>query len=121
MSTVTEDIPLGATLTDEQARQIYSQGEEAVVFAFLQLAKQLAEQKAASAADSHQTPSTPSGMNARCRRVTLAKSTLLWMSRPICLLAATAPCPMGMTSPAMVLVVIRRVIQRSLKVEAILL
>lgn len=62
MSTVTEDIPLGATLTEEQARQIFSEGEEAVVFALLQLAKQLAEQKAASAAGSHQTPSTPSGM-----------------------------------------------------------
>ncbi len=62
MSTVTEDVPLGATLTEEQARQIFSQGEEAVVFALLQLAKQLAEQKAASAAGSHQTPSTPSGM-----------------------------------------------------------
>ena len=62
MSTVTEDIPLGAMLTEEQARQIFSQGEEAVVFVILELAKQLAEQKAASAADSHQTPSTPSGM-----------------------------------------------------------
>ena len=36
-----------------QARLIFSQGEEAVVFALLQLVKQLAEQKAASAADSH--------------------------------------------------------------------
>jgi len=62
MSTVAEDIPLGATLTEEQARRIFSQGEEAVVFALLQLAKQLAKQKAASAAGSHQTPSTPSGM-----------------------------------------------------------
>ena len=62
MSTVTEDIPLGATLTEEQARQIFSQGEEAVVFALLELAKRLAEQKAASAAGSHETPSTPSGM-----------------------------------------------------------
>jgi len=62
MATVAEDIPLGATLTEEQARQIFSQGEEAVIFALLQMAKQLAEQKAASAADSHQTPSTPSGM-----------------------------------------------------------
>ncbi len=62
MATIAEDIPLGATLTEEQARLIFSQGEEAVVFALLQLAKQLAEQKAASAADSHQTPSTPSGM-----------------------------------------------------------
>lgn len=62
MSTVTENIPLGAALTEEQARQIFSEGEEAVVFALLQLAKQLAEQKATSAAGSHQTPSTPSGM-----------------------------------------------------------
>jgi len=62
MSTVTEDIPLGATLTEEQARQIFAQGEEAVVFALLELAKRLADQKAASAAESHQTPSTPSGM-----------------------------------------------------------
>jgi transposase len=62
MSTVTEDISPGATLTEEQARQIFSQGEEAVIFALLALAKQLADEKAASAADSHQTPSTPSGM-----------------------------------------------------------
>ena len=62
MSTVTEDIPLGAALTEEQARQIFSQGEDAVIFALLTLAKQLADEKAASAADSHQTPSTPSGM-----------------------------------------------------------
>ncbi len=62
MSTVTKDMPLGATLTEEQARQIFSQGEEAVVFVILELAKQLADEKAASAADSHQTPSTPSGM-----------------------------------------------------------
>jgi transposase len=61
MPTVT-DIPLGGTLTEEQARQIFSQGEEAVIFALLALAKQLADEKAASAADSHQTPSTPSGM-----------------------------------------------------------
>ncbi len=62
MSTVTEDIPLGATLTEEQARQIFAQGEEAVVFSLLEMAKRLADEKAASAAGSHQTPSTPSGM-----------------------------------------------------------
>jgi len=61
MSTV-KDIPLGAALTEEQARQIFSHGEEAVVFALLQMAKRLADQKAAAAGDSHQTPSTPSGM-----------------------------------------------------------
>jgi len=57
MSTVTEDIPLEATLTEEEARQIFSQGEEAVLFALLTLAKQLADEKAASTANSHQTPS----------------------------------------------------------------
>ncbi len=62
MSMVTENIPLGATPSEDQARQIFSEGEDAVVFALLQLAKQLAEQKAMSATNSHQTPSTPSGM-----------------------------------------------------------
>ena len=41
---------------------IYAQGPEAVVFALLELVKQLAQQRAAGAAQSHQTPSTPSGM-----------------------------------------------------------
>jgi len=49
-------------LTEEQARTIYRQGSEAVVFALLELSKQLAEQRAAGAGQSHQTPSTPSGM-----------------------------------------------------------
>ena len=49
-------------LTEEQARTIFAQGEEAVVFALLELSKQLAEQQAKTAAESHQTPSTPSGM-----------------------------------------------------------
>jgi transposase len=52
----------GASLNERQARAIYARGEEAVVFALLMLTKQLAEQKAAVAAESHQTPSTPSGM-----------------------------------------------------------
>ena len=52
----------GAMLTEEQARAIYAQGEEAVVFVLLELTKQLAEQKARTAAESHQTPATPSGM-----------------------------------------------------------
>jgi transposase len=56
------DIPLGPALTEEQARTIYAQGEETVVFAVLTLAKMLAEQQAVMAATSHQTPSTPSGM-----------------------------------------------------------
>src|SRR4051794_41938675 len=52
---------LGPRLTEEQARLIYAQGPEAVVFALLSLAKQLAEKQAASmkpdpAAPSGQTP-----------------------------------------------------------------
>ena len=62
MAPLTLDIPLGATLTEEQARAVYAPGEEAVVFAILTLAKMLGEQQAAAAATSHQTPSTPSGM-----------------------------------------------------------
>lgn len=49
-------------LTEDQAKKIYKEGREAVVFALLELTKQLVEQRAASAAQSHQTPSTPSGM-----------------------------------------------------------
>lgn len=62
MATSTLDIPLGPTLTEEQARTIYAQGEEAVVFVLLAFAKMLAEEQAATAATSCQTPSTPSGM-----------------------------------------------------------
>jgi transposase len=56
------DVLRGGVLTEEQARTIYAQGPEAVVFALLELSKRLAEQRAAGAAQSHQTPSTPSGM-----------------------------------------------------------
>ena len=49
-------------LSEEQARAIYAQGEEAVVFVLLELAKQLAQQRAKMASESHQTPATPSGM-----------------------------------------------------------
>jgi transposase len=56
------DVLRSGTLDEEQAREIYAQGPEAVVFALLELTKQLAEQRAAGAAGSHQTPSTPSGM-----------------------------------------------------------
>jgi transposase len=56
MSTVT--LPsLGPSLTAEQAREIYRQGEEAVIFALLELAKRSAEQF-----QSGLSPSTPSGM-----------------------------------------------------------
>jgi transposase len=56
------DIPIGSQLTEAQARAIYAQGEEAVVFALLTQAQMLGAQQAAVAATSHQTPSTPSGM-----------------------------------------------------------
>jgi transposase len=56
----TVDVPLGPNLTEEEARQIFALGEEAVIFALLQMAKQLAE-RTASAASSHHAPSAPSG------------------------------------------------------------
>jgi len=62
MIAVAAEIALGPALTEAQAREIYSQGEEAVVFALLQLAQRLAQQTAAAAASSHDTPATPSGM-----------------------------------------------------------
>ncbi|SFJ71764.1 IS66 family transposase [Planctomicrobium piriforme] len=51
-------IPLGVPLTAEQARRVYSQGEEAVVFYLMQLSA-LAAHKPAS---EQPAPSTPSGM-----------------------------------------------------------
>src|SRR5437764_11303632 len=48
---------LGPQLTAEQAMLIFHQGQEAVVFALLSLAKQLAERQPAAVRD----PSTPSG------------------------------------------------------------
>ncbi|MCK4850798.1 MAG: hypothetical protein KAT11_05570 [Phycisphaerae bacterium] len=48
----------GEALTEKQARQIFRQGEEAVVFALLQLAKQLQQAQSTALAG----PSTPSGM-----------------------------------------------------------
>ena len=62
MATATLDIPLGACLTEEQARAICAQGEEAIVFALLTMAQMLARQQAQAAATSHQAPCTPSGM-----------------------------------------------------------
>ena len=46
-----------AALTESQARELFRQGEEAVVFALLELTKQLAEARSPSS-----NPSTPSGM-----------------------------------------------------------
>lgn len=56
------DVPLGPELTEEQAREIFARGEEAVVFALLAQAKLLAEQQATAASSSHQSPATPSAM-----------------------------------------------------------
>jgi transposase len=56
------DVLRSGSLSEEQARTIYEQGPEAVVFALLELTKRVAEQQAAMAGGSHQTPSTPSGM-----------------------------------------------------------
>jgi transposase len=55
------DISLGPSLTEAEARAIFAQGEEAVVFALLTLAKMAASKQNATGADS---PSTPSGMKA---------------------------------------------------------
>lgn len=55
-------------LTEEQAQTIFRQGREAVVFALLELTKQLAQQQGKTAAESHQTPSTPSGMKPPYRK-----------------------------------------------------
>jgi len=49
-----------ASLSEEQARELYRQGEEAVVFVLLELTKRLAE--AEGKTDPSITPSTPSGM-----------------------------------------------------------
>ena len=56
------DIPLGAALTEQQARAIFSEGEEAVVWALLELAKMIADGQADKAKSDNQSPSTPSGM-----------------------------------------------------------
>jgi hypothetical protein len=64
----TLDVLRGAALTEEQARAIFALGEEAVIFALLVLTKELAEQRAAAAGTSHQTPATPSHDEAALRK-----------------------------------------------------
>lgn len=61
-SAAISNIPLGPSLSEEQARAIVARGPEVAVFALLQLAKMLAEKQAAEAGISHQSPATPSGM-----------------------------------------------------------
>lgn len=58
--TLPTSVPLGPALTEPQARVIYRRGEEAVVFALLTPAKQLAEPLPAAVPDV--TPATPSAM-----------------------------------------------------------
>jgi len=60
MGAAQQDILISSELTSEQARVIFLQGEEAVVFALLEFRKQLseAEQRVSTAVN----PSTPSGM-----------------------------------------------------------
>jgi len=50
----------GGAMTEAQARSLFRQGEEAVVFALLELTKQLAEAQGKTGPSA--TPSTPSGM-----------------------------------------------------------
>jgi transposase len=59
-ATLPPSVPLGPALSEAQAREIYRQGEEAVVFALLSLAQQLAEPP--TTPPSVVTPTTPSAM-----------------------------------------------------------
>src|SRR5579863_8817429 len=59
-ATLPTSVPLGPALSEEQAREIFRQGEEAVVFALLSLAQQLA--KPPTTPPSLVTPTTPSAM-----------------------------------------------------------
>jgi len=63
------DVLRGGPLSEEQARTIVAQGAEVAVFAILELSKRLAEQQAKTAAESHQTPGTPSGMKPVYRKL----------------------------------------------------
>ena len=56
----TLDVLRSGELTEAQARSLFRQGEEAVVFALLELTKQLAEAQGKNSPSA--TPSTPSGM-----------------------------------------------------------
>ena len=58
--TLATPVPLGPALTELQAREIYRQGEEAVVFALLSLAQKLTEPHTSSTPAV--TPTTPSAM-----------------------------------------------------------
>src|SRR5579863_6405184 len=59
-ATLPTSVPLGPALSEEQAREIFRQGEEAVVFALLSLAQQVA--KPQTTPPPVVTPTTPSAM-----------------------------------------------------------
>jgi transposase len=59
-ATLPTSVPLGPALSEEQAREIFRQGEEAVVFALLSLAQQLAQPS--TSPPPVVTPTTPSAM-----------------------------------------------------------
>jgi transposase len=59
-ATLPTSVPLGPALSEEQAREIFRQGEEAVVFALLSLAQQLAQLP--TTPPPLVTPTTPSAM-----------------------------------------------------------
>ena len=66
------DIDIGPALSELQARQIFAQGEEAVVFALLQLAKLAAERPGHPTTDD-QTLSTPSAMKPPYQKPTTSR------------------------------------------------
>jgi transposase len=57
---LTMEMSIGPSLTEDDARRIFAQGEEFVVFALMELVQQLAQRSAAVAASSD-APATPSG------------------------------------------------------------
>ena len=67
MANPIESAALGAELTEQQAREIFRQGEEAVVFALLMQAKMIGESLPAAAS----SPSTPSGMTPPYQKPTI--------------------------------------------------
>jgi len=60
MAVLELEVPLGPQLTADEAAAIFAQGEEAVVFALLELARQLKQAEGHYASVS--SPATPSGM-----------------------------------------------------------
>jgi len=70
-SAVQLPVVIGPSLTVEQAREIYARGEEAVIFAMLELAAQLRRAEGLGASVS--SPATPSGMRPIHQKPSTAK------------------------------------------------